>query len=113
MMTTLRAGRSEIHIPTGARDFTLIQRVQIGSMAHSAPYSMDTIILSRGQSGWSVKLTTDLHVALKLKRSGVVPLLAVYAFMAWTGRNLLLRFIPLLQGGSNMTGTNCDLFTHK
>jgi hypothetical protein len=21
--------------------------------------------------------------------------------------------IPVIQGGSNMTGTNCDLFTHK
>jgi hypothetical protein len=26
---------------------------------------------------------------------------------------LPLRFRSFIQGGSNMTGTNCDLFTHK
>jgi hypothetical protein len=34
----------------------------------------------------------------------------------WVTGLLLLSFdaiVLLIQGGSNMTGTNCDLFTHK
>jgi hypothetical protein len=30
-----------------------------------------------------------------------------------TTRRLSPVTFPLVQGGSNMTGTNCDLFTHK
>jgi hypothetical protein len=31
-----------------------------------------------------VKLKTDFHVVLRLRMSGAVPLLPIYALMAWT-----------------------------
>jgi hypothetical protein len=34
-------------------------------------------------------------------------------FWLWNGTNVQASNRRLLQGGSNMTGTNCDLFTHK
>ena len=37
-----------------------------------------------------MRLTTDLHVQLMLRMSGVIPLVPVYAFMASTGTTLPL-----------------------
>jgi hypothetical protein len=28
-------------------------------------------------------------------------------------KNMNVKLLNYIQGGSNMTGTNCDLFTHK
>jgi hypothetical protein len=33
-------------------------------------------------------MTTDLHLALRLRMSGAIPLLLLYAFLAWTGATL-------------------------
>jgi hypothetical protein len=33
------------------------------------------------------KVTIHLHLVSKLKMSGVIPLLPLYAFMGWTGKN--------------------------
>jgi hypothetical protein len=38
----LRAGRSGIRSPEGARDFSLLQNVQTGNGAHPASYSVGT-----------------------------------------------------------------------
>ena len=38
-----------------------------------------------GWSGRGVMLATHLHPALRLRMSSAVPLLLLYAFMAWTG----------------------------
>jgi hypothetical protein len=40
-------------------------------------------------------LTSQLHVAPKLRMSGVIPLLHQYAFMAWTETTLLVRVKPM------------------
>ena len=40
--TALRAGQSEVRIPLGARDFSLLQIVRTGSGAHPASYTMGT-----------------------------------------------------------------------
>jgi hypothetical protein len=48
--------------------------------------------LTGGQSCRGVKLTTRLHLMPRLRMSGVIHLLALYAFMAWTGRISSLRF---------------------
>ena len=37
---------------------------------------------------WSVMLTAHLHLALRSRMSGAIPLLVQYAFVAWTGTNL-------------------------
>ena len=48
IVTKLRAGRSEIRIPTGAKGFSLFQKVQTGSGAHPASSSVRTGVLSQG-----------------------------------------------------------------
>jgi hypothetical protein len=45
-------------------------------------YSMDAGVLCREYSGRDVKLTTHLHLAPRLRISGVIPLLPLYAFVA-------------------------------
>jgi hypothetical protein len=40
-----------------------------------------------------MKLTTCLHLVLRLRMHGAVPLLPMYAFMAWTGTSLLHTLI--------------------
>jgi hypothetical protein len=40
----------------------------------------------------SVKLTAHLHLAPRLRMSGTIPLLPLYAFMVWTGA--ALTFVP-------------------
>jgi len=67
-----------------AENFSLHHRVQNGSEAHTASYSMDTIdSLPRGQSGQGVKLTTHLHLVQGSRMRGDIPPLPQYAFMAW------------------------------
>jgi hypothetical protein len=77
-----------MHIPVRERDFSLLQNVQTGFGAHSAYYSMGTRVLSRRLSGRSVKITTHLHLVTKSRISGAIPLLPLYAFMAWRGEKL-------------------------
>jgi len=52
----LRAGRSGVQIPEWARYFLFPKKVQNGSRAHPASYSMGTGVLSRVKSGWGMKL---------------------------------------------------------
>ena len=42
--TGLRAGRSAVRMPVGARDFALLRLLQ----AHPVPHSRDTAVLCRG-----------------------------------------------------------------
>jgi hypothetical protein len=41
--------------------------------------------------GWRVRLATHMHQALRLRMSGAVPLLPLYALMVWTGTTLLFN----------------------
>lgn len=45
-----------------------------------------------------MRLTTDLHQALRLRISGAIHVLPLYAFMAWTGTALpcLLQYVSFL-----------------
>jgi len=45
LATESRAGRSGVRIPFGAKDVSLLQKIQHGCEAHPASYSMDPIIL--------------------------------------------------------------------
>ena len=42
----------------------------------------------RGNSGRGVKLTTQPHLVLKFRMSGAMPVIPLYAIMAWTGCSL-------------------------
>ena len=43
-----------------------------------------------------MKLTADLHLVPRLRMSGAVPVLPLYAFMVWTGKTLASVYIFLL-----------------
>ena len=38
-------------------------------------------------------LTTQIHLASRLRMSGAVPIFPLYAFMAWTGTTLPFTFL--------------------
>ena len=68
-------GRVRILVGTG--------NAQTGSGAYPACFSMGTRV-----HGQDAKLTAHLHLVPRLKMSGAVPLLLIYAFIAWTGKTL-------------------------
>jgi len=47
---------------------------------------------SPGVSGWGLKLAVHLHPAVRLRMTGDVLPLPVYAFMAWRGQALFCHF---------------------
>jgi len=61
---------------------------QDGSGAYTASYSEVTRVLSRAKTSQGMKLNTHLHPVLRLRMSGAIPLLCLYAVMAWTGKTL-------------------------
>jgi hypothetical protein len=56
-------------------------------------------LLSRGWSGLCVKPISQLHLVLRIRMSGDVPLVLTHIFMAWrlfmNRDNLVLSFLPL------------------
>jgi len=84
----LRAGRSGVRIPSGWRDFSLVQ-----NRAH--PFRGPTSLLGEGYRGlfpvdtaaWAS--TTQLHLASKLRMSGAIHLLPPYALMTRRGTSSL------------------------
>jgi hypothetical protein len=58
------------------------------SGAYPASFSMGARV-----HGHSVKLTTHLPLVPRLRMSGAVPLLLIYAFIAWTGKIYLFVLI--------------------
>jgi hypothetical protein len=47
--------------------FSNLQNVQTCSGAHAAPYSMGTGFVSRAKNSWGLNLTTNLHLAQRLR----------------------------------------------
>ena len=71
--------------PTRVRGVSLLQNVLNSSGAHLF-CSVDTMALSWRYNGRAVKLTAHLHPVQRLRMSGAVPLLLLYAGMTWTTR---------------------------
>lgn len=73
----------------------------IGSVAHAASYS------SREESGQGAILTTHFQLMPRLRVSGAILALLLYAFMAWAGTN-----VPLSKGTKrskvSLSGTSVD-----
>jgi hypothetical protein len=69
----LRAGWSGFRVPSGAEDFSIHHRVQIGSGAHTACYPMGTRGSFPGISGRRVKLATRLHLVSRSRMRGDIP----------------------------------------
>jgi hypothetical protein len=71
IVTRLRAGRSVICVPAGAREFSLQKIIPaLGPTQPSIQW-----VLSRRFCDRSVMLTTDRHLAAGLRMSGALPLL--------------------------------------
>jgi hypothetical protein len=83
---------TRIQFPVGAGNFSLHHRVQNGSVVHPA-YPMG----ARGSFfwkyiDWGANLTTHMHLVIRIRMRGVIPLLPVYVFIVWC---LLKQWIRL------------------
>jgi hypothetical protein len=56
-----------VQFPAGEKDFSLFHSVQTGSAVHLASYPVGTVYFIRRQCGRGVKMTTHLHLVLRLK----------------------------------------------
>jgi hypothetical protein len=79
----------------GARDFPVFKNVQTRSGAHSASYSGfwgsflgRQVVVNR----LGMKLTTHLHLVLRLRMSRATSVLPLYALIARKGRTSSLPF---------------------
>jgi hypothetical protein len=73
---------SRVRLPVGAGNFSLHHRVQNGSVAHPASYTMDVPgALSLGYSGRGVKLTTHLHLVPRSKNEWSYTSIPQYVFV--------------------------------
>jgi hypothetical protein len=64
--------------------FFLLQNFQTNSGDHAASSSGGTAALFWRESGLGVKVTTHPYLP-KFRMSGAIPLLPIYASIAWTG----------------------------
>jgi hypothetical protein len=79
----LWAGRSGDRIPAWARNVPLYQKVQTGSGAHPASYSISTAVLFLEISGRGVKLTNRLHLMSRLTMCRAIPPIILHAVMVY------------------------------
>ena len=70
------------------KGFSPLQNIQTGPRTHTAWYSVGVGILFPWQSGQGANLTAHLHRLQRLRMSGVLTLLPIYALMAWTETNV-------------------------
>jgi hypothetical protein len=88
---TLRPGRSGLRIPVGARDFSFLQK-SILTLGPTQP----PIEWAPRFWGWGVKLITHIPLASRVRMSGPIPLIPLYAFMTRTG-TILLQQQPVIR----------------
>jgi hypothetical protein len=69
-------------LPESKRFISSPNHPELGYEAHPTSYSMGTgDSLLHKQIGFGMRLTTHLHLVLKLSMSGAVPPLSLYSFM--------------------------------
>jgi len=84
--TRLGYGRSGVRIPVEGRDFCLLQKFQTCSEAYSAPnHWVPDSSPDEKRPGREVSL---IHIVPRLRMSGAKPLLPLYVFKAWKGKNI-------------------------
>jgi hypothetical protein len=103
-----------VQIPVAVTDFCLHENFHTDYGAHLTLSSMGTKALSRGLDGWGVKLITHLFLVSRLRVSGAIFLLLLYAFMSWTGKvfppekcHVVLRFVAAFL----VMGLNREIFS--
>jgi hypothetical protein len=79
--------------PSGGKRYLLLQKHRAAQRAHSPTYSTGTgVIFGWGwQSDRAVMLTSHLRLVRRLRISGAIPLLSLYAFMACKGTTLCFQ----------------------
>jgi len=82
LLTKLWDGRLNSGI--GSEIFLLFQTSR-NYGAHPASYSIVNWTILCGQGGRGINLIPHLHLAPRLRVSGAIPLLPLYAFMSWLG----------------------------
>ena len=89
----LQAGKSWVRIPVEGRDFAPLQtsRPALGFVPPPTEWKRRSYpgLKRSGREvnhGLCVKLITQLHSLPRLRRSGVIPPIPIYALMAWTGK---------------------------
>jgi len=92
-VTALQARQSRVQIPVEARGVSLFINVQTICGAHPASYSLSTKVLSWGWSSQGVTITTYLHLVLRLRMTGSVPLLP--CMLSWCGQGPLYLLLWL------------------
>jgi hypothetical protein len=84
--TTLQAAPNGVRIFQGEGNDYLLQNFQAGFGDRPGLHSVVTGILSREiEAARSVNFTTYIHLMPRLRMSGVIPLIPLYAVMAWKG----------------------------
>jgi hypothetical protein len=81
----LHAGWGGLRILASARDFSLLQNVQMNSEAQPASYSVGIRVSFLGVKWPGYKLTAHLPQVPRLRITEAVYMLPVYAFIEWTG----------------------------
>jgi hypothetical protein len=99
--TTLRAGCSGVRISVEARDFFFSKTSSHLFNGHRSPFP-------GGQCDRHLKLTAYLHLVSKLRMSGAIPLLPLYACMVsagktWRSLNRDTELIPTLSCGCRLS----------
>jgi hypothetical protein len=93
--TRLRVGRSEVRILAGARDF--FHQTSKPAVGPTQPHIQRVLVFflrPKATGAWSWPVTSFL--VPKLRMSGCLPLLPLYAFMAWTDTTLPVPSMPLV-----------------
>ena len=109
-VTRLRAERSGLWIALETLDFSLLQNVRTGSGPHLACCS-GIGFLPQGYSCRHLNWTTPLELALRLRMSGAIPVLPLYALMPRTEATLLctlcVTFLWLLNDAVGIEASSC------
>jgi hypothetical protein len=82
----------QARVPVGARDF--FSSPKHNSEVHPVRSSVGAGFHSGGHSGLGAMLTSNFHLALRLRMNGVSPPLPLYALIKWTG--LLIFLLSLI-----------------
>jgi hypothetical protein len=85
----LQTGLSGVQMAVGAMDFYLLQNIQTALQPTQIPIQWVLQFFPGGQvaRAW---LTIQFHLVPRLRMSGRILLLSIYAFMMWTKKPLPL-----------------------
>jgi hypothetical protein len=121
IVTRLGAGQAGFEFQHGQEIFSFQKLSRQALKAHPASYSVGTTVLSQGSGSEGIKLTIHLHLVPRLRMSGAITLLPLYAIMLWTGitlpfflssHNCSYRIYPYtLLGSALTTCSSLNLYT--